>query len=84
MVIHLKIKNKYNVGDLVKITNNSYFSYYGFANSVLKVKSIKISNSDNIQMDNQIIYNLETLDKKSIEGECYNPFWVLESDIQIF
>jgi hypothetical protein len=75
-----KIDSIYKIGDKVKIIVTDYYAYYGFSDSILIVKDIKISESDNSKFNNRIILKLETTKGKSIEGESI-PIWIYEEDV---
>lgn len=72
---------KFKIGDFVEIINYKYYAYYGYADSLLRVKDIKICNSDNLHLNNFLVYKLETLNGKSIEGENYNEIWIPENEM---
>lgn len=78
------INCKYKVGDVVRIINERYLAYYGFANSILIVKATKLIESDNYLLDGKFGLNLITFDGKSIEDEFYNPIFVNEDDVDYY
>lgn len=75
-----KIDTIYKIGDKVKIIVTDYYAYYGFSDSILIVKDIKISESDNLKFNNRVVLKLETNKGESIEGE-FTPIWVYEEDV---
>ena len=79
---NLKVRNRFLVGNKVKIINNDFYAYYGFSDCDLIVHSIKYNNSDDINLDNRVILNLKTLDGMSIEGEN-NDIWIFEEDVEL-
>ncbi len=45
---------RFKIGDFVKIVSEKYYAYYGFSDCILKVIHIKVINSDNIKVNNNI------------------------------
>lgn len=74
---------KYKIGDKVQIKKESkYGAFFGFAGSELFIKNIRKNYTDNAEFDGKTIFNLKTINGKSIEDKN-NDIWVFEEFVEV-